>query len=71
MRASRPLPVERRPPADFLWQRSPTDLDGVQGDTWREPGVDFLTPYWMLRYYTEVVIPASTPLSEWPGPAHL
>jgi hypothetical protein len=69
-RAARPLPVAARPPTDFLWQRSPTSLDGNQGPTGREPGIDFLTPYWMIRYYTEVAGPALRPLPEWVGPAH-
>ncbi len=69
-RAARPLPVAVRPPADFLWQRPPTELDGQQGASWREPGIDFLTPYWMLRYFTEVAPVPSSPLPEWAGPAH-
>ena len=71
LRAARPLPVAVRPPADFLWQQPPTALDGQQSPSWREPGIDFLTPYWMLRYYTEVAPPLSTPFPEWVGPAHL
>ena len=70
LRAARPLPVAVRPPTDFLWQRSPTSLDGNDGPTAREPGIDFLTPYWMLRYYTEVAYPALKPFPAWPGPAH-
>ena len=71
LRAARPLPVTVRPPSDFLWQRPPTSLDGSDGATSREPGVDFLTPYWMIRYFTEVAPPASSPFPEWAGPAHL
>ncbi|MCW2500527.1 MAG: hypothetical protein JWN87_2203 [Frankiales bacterium] len=71
LRAARPLPVAVRPPSDFLWQRPPTALDGGQGPAAREPGIDFLTPYWMTRYYTEVAPPAARPLPEWAGPAHL
>ena len=70
LRAHRPLPVAQRPPTDFLWQAPPTSLDGQQSPTWREPGIDFLTPYWMLRYYTEADAPALMPLPEWVGPAH-
>jgi len=69
-RALRPLPVAQRTPTDFLWQRSPDQLDGNQPKTHRMPAIDFLTPYWMLRYYTEVAPPAYTPFPEWPGPAH-
>jgi hypothetical protein len=70
LRAAGPLPVAVRPPADFLWQRSPTDLDGDQDPSWREPGIDFLTPYWMLRFLTEVDRPSLRPFTEWVGPAH-
>ena len=69
-RAAQPLPVAVRPPADFLWQRPPTALDGQLSPSWREPGIDFLTPYWMLRYYSEVAPPNLTPFPEWAGPAH-
>ena len=70
-RADRPLPVAIRPPSDFLWQRAPTELDGSQGPTERMPGIDFLTPYWMIRYVTEVARPAHTPFPRWVGPAFL
>jgi hypothetical protein len=70
LRAAGPLPVASRPPTDFLWQRPPTQLNGQSPATWREPGIDYLTPYWMLRYYTEVAAPTETPMPEWAGPAH-
>jgi hypothetical protein len=70
LRAARPLPVTKRPPTDFLWQRPPTNLDGYDGPTARQPGIDFLTPYWMIRYFTEVAPPAYKPLPGWFGPAH-
>jgi hypothetical protein len=70
-RAARPLPVALRPPSDFIWQRPPTALDGSQGAVERTPGIDYLTPYWMIRYFTEVAPPAATPIPEWAGPAHL
>lgn len=70
-RAARPLPVAERPPTDFLWQRPPTALDGQEHPNWREPGIDFLTPYWMIRYFTEVATPAVRPFPEWPAPAFL
>ena len=35
---------------------------------YREPGIDYLTPYWMLRYYTEVEHPEQGSLPTWVGP---
>lgn len=70
LRAARPLPVSERAPSDFIWQRPPTNLDGQEAPNGREPGIDFLTPYWVLRYFTEVAPPALRPLPEWAGPAH-
>lgn len=70
-RAQRPLPVTDRAPSDFIWQRPPTQLDGSIGPTERMPGIDFLTPYWMIRYFTEVARPEVSPFPEWAGPAHL
>jgi hypothetical protein len=70
LRAARPLPVAQRPPTDFLWQRAPTDLDGHEDVRAREPGIDYLTPYWMLRYFTEVEQPPHTPVPEYLGPAY-
>jgi hypothetical protein len=70
LRAARPMPVANRAPSDFIWQRPPTQLDGQQAPNGREPGIDYLTPYWMLRYFTEVKVPALQPLPEWAGPAH-
>lgn len=70
MRAVVPLPVAERRPADFLWQRSPfTGLDGSVEATHQEPGIDYLLPYWMLRYYTEVAPPPLDPITTWSGPA--
>ena len=71
LRANRPLPVVDRAPSDFIWQREPTILDGQEAATHREPAIDYLTPYWMIRYFTEVAPPAATPLPTWPGPAHV
>lgn len=68
-RSTTPLPVAERPPTDFLWQRPPTALDGQQPATYSEPGIDYLAPYWLLRYFTEVAPPADQPLPTWPGPA--
>jgi hypothetical protein len=68
-RAARPLPVTLRAPSDFLWQREPTILDGQEPATHREPAIDYLTPYWMLRYFTEVAPPALSAFPAWAGPA--
>ena len=70
LRASRPLPVADRPPTDFLWQRPPTQLNGATSATHEAPGVDYLLPYWMLRYHTELAKPALNPFPPYPGPAH-
>lgn len=69
-RAKEPLPVAKRVPTDFLWQRPPNQLNGSEPPTHRAPGIDFLTPYWMIRYLTEVAPPAYSPLPDWPLPAH-
>lgn len=71
LRAEDPLPVADRRPTDFLWQRSPFDaMDGSVAATHQEPGIDYLLPYWMLRYYTEIDPPAYDPIPQWPGPAY-
>lgn len=71
LRAVEPLPVADRAPTDFLWQRSPfTSLDGTTAATHEEPGIDYLLPYWLLRWATEVSHPALDPLPTWPGPAY-
>jgi hypothetical protein len=70
LRARLPLPVADRTPTDFLWQRAPNQLNGFAPATHQAPGIDYLLPYWMLRYYTEVNRPALQPLPAWSGPAH-
>jgi hypothetical protein len=70
LRSDGPLPIAVRPPRDFLWQAPPNALDGQQDPLAREPGIDFLTPYWMLRYFSEAAPPALQPLPAWLGPAH-
>ena len=50
-RACQVIPVERRVPTDFLWQRSPFLLFGGGGGTIEEPGIDFILPFWMARFY--------------------
>ena len=50
-RACAPIPVNDRYTTDFLWQRSPFQLAGGGDGTVESPGVDYLLPYWMGRYY--------------------
>jgi len=69
-RAADPLRVALRPPRDFLWQNPSTQLNGSISNTHQYPGVDYLLPYWMLRYYTEVEEPALEPFPPWVGPSH-
>ncbi len=69
-RADIPLPVAKRPPTDFLWQRAPTVLTGSESATHQSPGVDYLLPYWMLRYFSEVQTPLGEPFPAWPGPSY-
>jgi uncharacterized protein (TIGR03437 family) len=54
--ACNPIPVPLRPTTDFLWQRDPFQLTGGGYDTTETPGIDYILPYWMGRYYG--VIPA-------------
>ncbi|HEX9890368.1 MAG TPA: hypothetical protein VGA69_12865 [Nitriliruptorales bacterium] len=69
LRAKDPLPVGVRYPADFMWQKDPTILDGGHNTPrYAAPGADFLTPYWMIRYYSEVVQPQLTPFDAPPTP---
>ena len=70
LRAKDPIPVAQRPPGDFLWQEPPTKLNGQQPANAREPGIDYLTPYWTVRYVDEVVEPALRPFPAWVGPRH-
>jgi uncharacterized protein (TIGR03437 family) len=49
--ACEPLPVDRRVPTDFLWQRSPFQLAGGGAGTIGNAGVDYILPYWMARYH--------------------
>lgn len=70
-RAVQPLPVADRPPTDFLWQRSPfTDMNGSVSATHQAPGIDYLLPYWMMRYEQEVAPPALDPVTPWAGPSY-
>jgi hypothetical protein len=49
-----PLPIVQRVPTDFLWQRSPFQLDGGGSGLIESAGIDFILPYWMARYYNVV-----------------
>jgi uncharacterized protein (TIGR03437 family) len=50
-RACDPIPVVDRVRTDFLWQRSPFLLYGGGEGKIEPPGIDFILPYWMGRYY--------------------
>ncbi len=49
--ACQPVPVPLRPPTDFLWQRDPFQLSGGGSGRVESPGIDYILPYWMGRYY--------------------
>jgi hypothetical protein len=67
LRSRFPLPVAQRAPSDFIWQREPNKLDGSEALNHRAPGIDYLLPYWMIRYHTEIKVPALEPFPIWPG----
>ena len=50
-RACDAIPVVQRVRTDFLWQRSPFLLFGGGDGKIEGPGVDFILPYWMARFY--------------------
>jgi hypothetical protein len=50
-RACDPIPVVERPYADFLWQRDPFEMRCDGDGTVESPGIDYILPYWMARYY--------------------
>jgi len=50
-RACQVIPVFDRVPTDFLWQRSPFQLQGGVYDNIEGSGLDYILPYWMARYY--------------------
>jgi len=71
LRSDRILRIaDERTPQDFLWQRSPYqgsgNLDREARPTERNAGVDFLLPYYLLRYHNEVNPPAYDPWLEYP-----
>ena len=57
-----------RTPTDFLWQRPPNQLVGHETATHQAPGIDYLLPYWMIRYHTEANTPVLAPYPPWLGP---
>ncbi|MBI3849694.1 MAG: hypothetical protein HY298_05305 [Verrucomicrobia bacterium] len=68
-RSAYPLPVGQRHGQYFIWLRSPYTLDQPANTlTGRAAGHDFLLPYYMLRYYTEVTLPPFDPLPSYAGP---
>ncbi len=53
--ACQPVPLPERPPADFIWQVSPFQLSGGLTGTIEYPGIDYILPYWMARFYGVIV----------------
>jgi hypothetical protein len=49
--ACHPIPIEQRPPSDFLWQLNPFQLSGGGVGIIETAGIDYTLPYWMARYY--------------------
>jgi hypothetical protein len=49
--ACQPIPIPQRVTTDFLWQRSPFQLVGGGSGRIEHPGIDYLLPYWMARFY--------------------
>jgi uncharacterized protein (TIGR03437 family) len=66
--ACSPVPVPLRPPTDFLWQRDPFELTGGGSSRVESPGIDYILPYWMGRYYG-VISPDSVQSSAAPSVA--
>jgi hypothetical protein len=49
--AVHPLPIAKRTPSDFIWQRSPFQLDGSDSPYEQPPGIELLLPYWTARSF--------------------
>jgi hypothetical protein len=49
--AEKPLPMSIRPPSDFMWQRSPFQLNGGSGGSIESPAVDTIFAYWLGRFH--------------------
>ncbi|MEZ5353051.1 MAG: hypothetical protein R2762_10480 [Bryobacteraceae bacterium] len=45
------IPVSQRVTTDFLWQRSPFQIQGGGSGRIEGAGLDYLLPYWMGRFY--------------------
>ncbi|MCZ7585470.1 MAG: hypothetical protein M5R36_20200 [Deltaproteobacteria bacterium] len=61
-----PRPVRHRCPSSFMWQKTPYNIDCAGGDGHEVyPGVDYLTAYWMGRYYN-LIEPGQTGEVLWP-----
>ncbi len=72
--ACAPVPLLLRPPADFLWQRSPYQLAGGGSGVIEGPGIDYILPYWMARYYGVIgpeAVSSSAAASESVAPSSL
>jgi uncharacterized protein (TIGR03437 family) len=52
--ACQPVPVQLRPPGEYLWQDDPFQVTGGGSGTIEGSGVDYILPYWMGRYYGAV-----------------
>jgi uncharacterized protein (TIGR03437 family) len=52
--ACQPVPVQLRPPGEFLWQDDPFQVTGGGSGLIEGSGVDYILPYWMGRYYGAV-----------------
>jgi hypothetical protein len=50
-----PIPVNRQVNTEFLWQRSPFQLQGWGSGQVEAPGIDYLLPYWMARCYGVII----------------
>jgi hypothetical protein len=48
---------------DFLWQGSPFCLESVGDPRLESPGLDYILPYWMMRYYEANGLP--TAIGHW------
>ena len=50
--ATTPIPIERRPCGDFIWQSSPFQVEeGATDPLLQEPGIDLVLPYWAARSF--------------------
>jgi hypothetical protein len=59
--ACNPVPVDLRPPSDFVWQISPFQVMGGGSGIIENAGIDYILPYWMARYHRVVHPPARLP----------